>query len=224
MIEDKEAFLRCRPFAYALMARLFKNEPEEGVVALLSEKATIEAILVAAGGDCRAADALTEMAASAEEAGIERLRSEFTRLFLGPARLPVPPWESVFSTGEPLLFQQATAEVRQAYRAHGFEVGGYPKEADDHLAVELEFLARLGEAIICAWESGDAEAARRMACGYGEFLRTHPCSWFGPFAEQLEAYAEKGTVGRFYPQAAALAALLCRYDQEVSAELVSGAA
>lgn len=42
----------------------------------------------------------------------EKLALEHTRLFIGPYRLPAPPYESVYRTDERLVMQQPTIEVR----------------------------------------------------------------------------------------------------------------
>ncbi|MEI3231097.1 MAG: molecular chaperone TorD family protein, partial [Gordonibacter pamelaeae] len=63
------------------------------------------------GEGARLQDALAEVAAAN---GLGQLRSVYTKLFIGPAKLPAPPWESVYATGgRPLLFQESTLAVRR---------------------------------------------------------------------------------------------------------------
>lgn len=71
---------------------------------------------------------------------IERLKSEHTRLFIGPARLPAPPWESAYRGEDRLLLQSSTLEVRELYRSLGVLPSRYPTVADDHVSLELAFL------------------------------------------------------------------------------------
>jgi TorA maturation chaperone TorD len=72
------------------------------------------------------------------EAVLARLKSEYTALMIGPAKLPAPPWESAYLTRERIIFQESTLKVRRAYQKYQFLPANYPYEADDHLALELD--------------------------------------------------------------------------------------
>ncbi|MCB8816455.1 molecular chaperone TorD family protein [Desulfosporosinus shakirovi] len=71
--------------------------------------------------------------------------TEYTRLFIGPTKLPVPPWESVYVSKERLLFQESSLKVRQrqCYLNYNFLPAKYRSEADDHIALELDFMYNL---------------------------------------------------------------------------------
>jgi TorA maturation chaperone TorD len=58
--------------------------------------------------------------ASADEAILPALGAEYTRLFLGPGQVPVPPFESCYRTGGGLVMQEVTTQVRQAYLAESY--------------------------------------------------------------------------------------------------------
>lgn len=104
-----------RCFLYRYLWRAFAAEPDDALLGIVADAHTREecALLDGQGGEgARLQDAIAEAVAS----GPDGLCSAYTKLFIGPAKLPAPPWESVYATGEPLLFQESTLAVRDAYR------------------------------------------------------------------------------------------------------------
>ena len=68
----------------------------------------------------------------------ESLKSDFSRLFIGPFKLLAPPYGSIYLDGNSCLMGASTMEVRQLYRNEG--LNPVIKEAPDHIAIELEFM------------------------------------------------------------------------------------
>lgn len=118
---------------------------------------------------------------------LEKLKSEYTRLFLGPTKLPAPPWESVYVSNEPLLFQENTLMVRRNYLKYNFVPKNYPHEADDHLALELDFMANLSHIAEEALASLDLSKMKEVIKDQREFLEKHLLNWMPQFAEKLNA-------------------------------------
>lgn len=218
-----EMVLAQRAFLYGYLSRAFAGEPDEAFLAAVADPGTVETcgLLDGEEGPCR--DAAERLAALASEAlagdgGLDTLRSVYTRLFLGPASLPVPPWESVFLSREPVLFQESMLAVRKAYRAAGFRAAGYPHEADDHLAIELSFMEALAQRTceLLRSDPGDADAARALCSAQDGFLRDHLLVWVGEFADRLGDEAGEGS---FYGLFARLAALTCTRDADILGEI-----
>lgn len=82
---------------------------------------------------------------SPEELGRTAAEDHF-RLFSGPDPL-APPWESVWRERDRLLFGEKTAEIAQIYADWGMEIQGEGHNPQDHLGLELGFLAYLMECI-----------------------------------------------------------------------------
>ena len=207
-----------RCFLYRYLWRAFAAEPDDALLDIVADAHTREECALLDGEDgegARLQDALAEVAAAN---GLGQLRSVYTKLFIGPAKLPAPPWESVYATGEPLLFQESTLAVREAYRRAGYAAAGYPHEADDHLAVELDFMATLASDARAAYEAGDKGRSADLLSVQRDFLREHLLAWVGAFAERL---ADSAGAGAFYPRFAELAALVCARDAEVLEELLA---
>ena len=209
-----------RSFLYAYLSRAFATEPDEAFLAVVSDAHTQEECSLL--DDERGEGALLQRgiaALAAEDSGaLEQLRGEYTKLLIGPGKLPAPPWESVFVSGEPLLFQKSTLAVREAYRAAGFQAAGYPHEADDHLAIELAFMEALASRMGEAYAEADGARVGELARIQLDFLQNHLLVWVESCADQLRAY---GKVSSFYPSFAALAALVCARDVDVLGELLS---
>ncbi len=74
---------------------------------------------------------------------IELVELEFTRLFIGPNKLPAPPYESVYCGEERMLMTEDTMIVRNFYAEAGLEVKEFNIEVDDHIEFELEFICYL---------------------------------------------------------------------------------
>ncbi len=109
---------------------------------------------------------------------------DYTRLFVGPYRLPCPPWESVYTSPAHLLMQEAHDAVRAAYAEAGVELGE-PKVLPDHVGAELNFLAILLERAEC--HAADGARARDLA---ERFFCQHLSNWIPRFIADLEAAAQ----------------------------------
>ena len=153
------------------------------------------------------------------DANASILTNDYTRLFIGPGKLPASPWESVYACGEELVFQQSTLDVRAAYHAAGFTAAGCPHIPDDHIATELAFMAALcDEAKTCA-SSGDMPGAKVALGRQVMFLAEHLGCWASEFAQRLTSHLPK-KAGSFYVHAANLAAAVCKADATATAELL----
>jgi TorA maturation chaperone TorD len=147
----------------------------------------------------------------------EGLTIEYTRLFVGPNKLPAPPWESVYISRERTLFQRPTLEVRDSYRSQGLIPELYPKVADDHIALELDFLRLLAGRAQAAFQIDEHESYQEALGATAEFLDEHLLRWVDGFAQDM---ARSG-VGTFYPALAQMMAAYVRRDAAIVAEIVA---
>lgn len=218
MDEAQALLLSNRRYLYALVSRAFAHEPDEGLLAEMRGP-HVEAECTLLDDDLH--EGAEAVAATRRFAGAnmgQRLSSEYTKLFIGPGSLPASPWESVYVTGEPLLFQESTLAVRNAYRRAGYVALGYPREADDHVAIELDFMATLASDTCEAHASADGARIRELLSMQLAFLNEHLLVWLESFAERLHTC---DTVSGFYPSIAHLAVLVCRRDAGVLQELLA---
>lgn len=79
---------------------------------------------------------------TASENKMEELLWDYTRLFIGPYKLPCPPWESVYTSPKRLMMQDAADQVRVLYGEAGLAINT-AEVMPDHIGAELNFLALL---------------------------------------------------------------------------------
>jgi len=114
---------------------------------------------------------------------MEDLLWDYTRLFVGPYRLPCPPWESMYTSSKRLLLQEASDLVRAVYDRAGLALGD-PNVFPDHIGAELNFMAILLEKIETG--SGEQETCRKLA---NDFLDQHLGNWLPRFTLDMEQAA-----------------------------------
>lgn len=130
----------------------------------------------------------------------EKLALEHTRLFIGPYRLPAPPYESVYRTDDRLVMQQPTIDVRKAYREAGLEVKGIHTNPDDNISAELEFMEYLCDKAASSLKNQDAHEAMKHTELQQKFLEEHLNKWIPAFSDDII----KNTKQDFYRGAALL--------------------
>ena len=105
------------------------------------------------------------------------LCGDYNRLFVGPHKVLAAPWESVYFSTDRVLFQVQTLEVRNWYTRFGLQIVNRNREPDDHLGLELEFIAHLARLALEAQASNDAEQLAQMLDALRQFMKEHPLRW-----------------------------------------------
>lgn len=212
-----------RAFVYQYLWRVFSDAPDETLIetTLGTAREQFELFFGADSPETEefAALCVELQAALALDANASSLANDYTRLFIGPGKLPASPWESVYTCGEELVFQQSTLDVRAAYRAAGFTAAGYPHVPDDHIATELAFMAALCDEAKAFASSGDMPGAKVALGRQAMFLAEHLGCWASEFAQRLTNHLPK-SASNFYAHAANLAAAVCKADATATAELL----
>ena len=100
---------------------------------------------------------------------------EYRRLFVGPGHLPAPPWGSVYTDRECVVFGEATLALRAWMRRIGVARTTDERTPEDHIGLMLALLAYL------------AEERPELT---DEYLRDHLLTWAPHYLEALEAAAD----------------------------------
>lgn len=213
-----ELLLANRSFLYSLAARGFAEEPDEAYAAVLRQPHTLDEVRLVREGmeevERTFADMLDLLGPNG--ARLPELRVEYVRVLVGPGTLAADPWESMHETGRRVLFQRDMLPVREAYRAAGFLPVRYPAVADDHIALELDFLAKLAADACAAHGEGDVgRCARRLRESAG-FLEAHLLRWADSYADAVE----RGCGRCFYGALARFAAAVAKRDATVARALL----
>ena len=101
---------------------------------------------------------------------------EYRRLFIGPAPKPAPPWGSVYTDRECVVFGASTLALRAWMREQGIERLVDDKTPEDHIGLML---------VLMAW------TARNRPEVLDDYLRLHLLTWSSHFLEQLADAAEQ---------------------------------
>jgi TorA maturation chaperone TorD len=117
---------------------------------------------------------------AASEQEMEDLLWEYTRLFIGPYKLPCPPWGSVYASPKRLMMQASADAVLDLYREAGLTVNS-ADVMPDHIGAELNFLAILFQRIGDETENRDHYV--KIA---DKFIREHLMEWTPKFARDME--------------------------------------
>ena len=218
--EAAELLLANRLYLYSLLYKTFGREPDGELLALLSADTAGEAfaLLSAEKGDPldRVGPFLSGLSAKKDDpAFLDALKSEYVRLFVGPDKLVAPPWESVYRGEDAMLFQEVTLEVRETYRGFGLLPEGYPHVADDSLALELGFMAKLAERAMEDLHAGDELGLGRLLESSEDFLKKHLLLWIPKFLERMQ----KAKTQLMYPQLCVVLDAFLKRDREVLGEL-----
>lgn len=134
--------------------------------------------------------------ASPEAIGQARkdVAADHAATLLGMARRPVSPYESAHTSEDELLMQEARDRAVAAYRASGFSVAEECRVPEDHVAIELSFMAALANRAAQELENGtDGEnAAEKAIEDQAAFLEQSLLPWVPGFCDLLEARASTG--------------------------------
>ncbi|WP_245823784.1 TorD/DmsD family molecular chaperone [Sporomusa malonica] len=107
----------------------------------------------------------------------DEVEYEYNRLFVGPAKLLAPPFESAYLNAMGLVMQNETLAVRNFYRKAGLEVGSKNVIPDDHLGLELEFICYLLSQAGQRLAEEDLAAANCYLILYRSFFEEHIRTW-----------------------------------------------
>ncbi|EHQ91501.1 TorD/DmsD family molecular chaperone [Desulfosporosinus youngiae] len=213
-----------RHYLYGLLQHVFGHEPSFELIEIALSEHTQNALKLVLDeeqdklGDYLLVLKKLEQSFSADRRGtLDKLKSEYTYLMLGPNKLPAPPWESVYLTEERMIFQESTLKVRQAYLNYQFLPAKYPHEADDHIALELDFMAHLAQLALQRFEEEKFEEVKKLLIDQREFLARHLLLWISGFAAQIQA----SRTHLLYPAVAALTERVLKRDATVLDELIT---
>ncbi len=177
-----------RTYLYRLMQNFFGNEPTiESLGILFSEHTMTSLTLLSLEDGIDQLKSFADQLNSDTDTALDKVRSEYTRLFIGPTKLPAPPWESVYITKERLLFQESTLEVRKCYLKYSYRPTNFRSEPDDHLALELDFMANLSHLAENFFQDDKTSESVDILKDQKAFLEQHLLVWVPQFVSELEA-------------------------------------
>lgn len=168
-------------FVGSVLAPFFLQDPQKGdAKRLFATMANVEVDDAAASwpfvGEADAREALTLMVDGlADGIDTNELTHEYRRLLIGPNKKPAPPWGSVYTDQECVIFGLSTLDLRAWMRAHGITRTTDERTPEDHIGLLLAMMEWLAQE--------KPELVR-------EFLQKHVLTWSSHFLTQFEEAAE----------------------------------
>ncbi len=183
-----------RQFGYSILRRVFIEPPSAEFAEMLNDPEVSEAFpyrsaskSVEEGFEVIHGHLSEDSAHSTE--GILTLQDDYNQLFIGPGKLPCPPWEAVYRSEKRRVFQKETMAVRRAYEAYELQPEKFKREPDDHIALELDFMGKLCEYFGDHVKDKKYAKARNILNNQVEFLDNHLLKWVPQFVADIQGAA-----------------------------------
>jgi len=216
--EEQAEVLLDRAFNYYFLARFYREEVDVDLLLrmqedLISDEGTPDLSDAASSGQ-KLLEGFMRSTADADLNVIERqLAAEYASLFLNVGKKPVYPFESVYTSSEKLVMQKAYDEVLAIYRQEGLGKTELLREPEDHIAIELEFMAYLCQRCAEALQAGEGDQALNYLAKQEGFLAEHLMVWVPAFCDDVEQAAKSD----FYRGLAQLTREFLSMEQEAVA-------
>ena len=171
-VAEEAALMEAVAFVGSALAPFFLNDPRTGDAAD-SFAALAELDAAAAAADWPFAEAALALMVEGLAAGADNddLVWEYRRQFVGPGRFPAPPWGSVYTDRECVIFGESTLALRAWMRRAGINRTTDERTPEDHIGLMLAMLAFL---------------AQNRPELVDEYLRDHLLTWAPHYLEVLE--------------------------------------
>ena len=211
-----EEMLRQRALIYNLLSKLYLKETDEKLLELLK------------AFDYAAFDEDTELDRGFRMLGkavnktspftLVELARDYARSFFGaglPRNSGAYPYESVYTSKDHILMQEARDEVVRCYQDEMLGRSQEFSEPEDHIAFELEFMSKLCEKAADAAAAGDDEMMKSYLSKQKSFFNDHLNVWIPDFCDDLE----KLTKEQFYKAAALITRGFLKEEEDVLNEV-----
>ena len=182
-----------RSATYGLLSRLYAKEVDAELLDELHD--TLWPVETGSDAGDEGNRLIATYLSGADAHAITDLAVDYVRAFIGhgvDAFSAAYPFESVYTSPKRLMMQEARDEVLAVYRSEGLDKLPSWKESEDHIALELEFMAVLGDRIVTAAEAADEAEVERLLSTQRNFLEDHLASWAPLMTADLRRFAQCG--------------------------------
>ncbi len=213
-MNEEQTLLENRRAMYDLLARLYLKEIDRPFFEAL------RAMDFPSGtGNPELDEGFARLRAFLEDPGegdpIENLAVDYARVFLGAGIVEgrvAYPFESVYTSPKHLVMQDAWEDVCRIYAQNGLGCSADSDVHEDHIGLELNFMARLCAKSLEAGASWD-RTGLELQLG---FLEKHLLNWTDRFAADVAACPAMD----FYRAAAVLTTGFLKLDRMILKELL----
>ena len=201
--------MNARARSYGMLARLFREEIDLATLRELQKMRFPQATGNAAADE--GYHQLYDYLKRAWDDSVTELAIDYVSTFIGHGvngYSAAYPYESVYTSERRLLMQEARAEVLATLRENELKRGNW-NEAEDHIALELEFMQRM------ALRAAEDEAVAYLRTSY-DFLENHLLNWVPMLVADMRMHART----LFYQGLAQLTLGSLQEDEAVLRELL----
>lgn len=211
--------MNARARSYGMLARLFREEVDLPTLRELQQMRFPQATGNAAADE--GYHQLYDYLKRAWDDSVTELAIDYVSTFIGHGvngYSAAYPYESVYTSERRLLMQEARAEVLATLRENELMRGNW-NEAEDHIALELEFMQRLSlRAADALSDDAEEEAIAYLRTSY-DFLENHLLNWVPMLVADMRMHART----LFYQGLAQLTLGSLQEDEAVLRELLDSA-
>jgi TorA maturation chaperone TorD len=176
--------------ACTFLSRLFLRRADDALLAAVADPDLVaDWPLDPDDATARGLELMHRAAVTAGPHTLAELTKDYEVLFVGPGHVLACPYESVYRSEEHLTFERETLAVRGFYARFGVQAPALNREPDDHIGLELDFIAHLCVLALDALDDGDAEMAAAVQAAVGVFLREHLLCWVVDCLDRVDAGA-----------------------------------
>lgn len=197
-IEMQTPVLMGQALLFGLLGRALYGDPDKAwLESLISEDVFAEVPFgaqqaeVKSGLECLQGWA-AENRMGISEAQFKALTNDQLYLFIGTDKVLAPVWESVYFNENRLVFQEQTLQVREWFSRFGLQIERLNKEPDDHIGLELSFVANLASLALQALEEQDLQKYEAILQAQRDFLSQHLLRWGPSWARLVVKHAQTG--------------------------------
>ena len=187
----QKEMLENRAFMYKMLSQIYKKEISKEFYARLSELK-----FPPQDEDDELAQGYREFEAFFTKKHLDPITDlavDYARVFLGAGVLDgvcAFPYESVYTSESKLVMQEARDEVVAIYADFGLGKDDGLDVPEDHVGLELEFMAFLCERAIEALNSDDTKRAKELLNAQADFLQNHLLNWAPKFTDDIRKCAQ----------------------------------
>lgn len=190
------SFLVGESLLCGLLGKILYEEPDQAwLETLIREDVFAETPLGADQAETQRGLELLQRWANENRNGISEtemkaLKQDHLNLFIGVDKVLAPLWESVYFSEKKLVFQEQTLQVREWYSRFQLQAERINREPDDHIGLELIFIAHLASRALQAIEENDKAAFNELLQAQRDFLSEHLLCWGPSWAKLVKRHAQ----------------------------------
>lgn len=177
---------------YRFLSRLYRFEVDESM--LTQMKAMKFPVQCSETELSEGYQMLKEYLKSCTSDSLNDLAVDYAKVFLGAGIAKDSaafPYESVYTSKKRIIMQEAQDQVKVIYSAKGLsKEDKRPELFEDHIALELEFMAFLCQETKCMFDTENESGILSSLKEEMDFLKQHLLNWICKFCADVEKYAD----------------------------------